>query len=260
MLPDATGHVFLVGAGPGPVDLLTLRAARLIGEAEALLYDALVSPDVVALAPKGCVRIETGKRSGRHSMGQDEINALIWRLASRGMKVVRLKGGDPGVFGRVGEELDFLRARGIAATVVPGVTAACAAAAQFSFPLTQRGEANRLMLATVRLKNGQVVEDWAGLLSPGTTLALYMGRDSLAMVADSLMAHGLSADTPTAAIENAGYANARLFRSCLGQMSDLLGDESLLGPVVILIGQTTARARELESRADVSFIAQRLEA
>src|SRR5579862_6720730 len=133
--------VMLVGAGPGAADLLTLRAHRAIGEAEALLYDALVSPEVIALAPRRCLRVRTGKRSGGASMRQDEINALMAKLALRGLKVVRLKGGDPSVFGRVGEERDYLEARGVEVEIVPGVTAASAAAAQFAFPLTHRGEA-----------------------------------------------------------------------------------------------------------------------
>ncbi|WP_233248235.1 uroporphyrinogen-III C-methyltransferase, partial [Caulobacter sp. D5] len=140
---------------------MTLRAARAVESAQALLYDALVSDAAIALAPAGCVRILTGKRSGRPSMKQEAINRLMLRLARRGLRVVRLKGGDPSVFGRVGEEAEFLRAHGVSVEVVPGVTAASAAAAQFNFPLTHRGEARRVIFTTARVGSGDVIEDWA---------------------------------------------------------------------------------------------------
>src|SRR6185369_8788832 len=152
MPPDLkVGRVRLVGAGPGAADLLTLRALRAIEGAQAILYDALVPAEVLALAPGPCLNIQTGKRAGRASMAQATINRLMLRLARRGLEVVRLKGGDPSIFGRVGEEREFLQAHGIEVEVVPGVTAACAAAAQFGFPLTHRGEARRLLIATARV-------------------------------------------------------------------------------------------------------------
>ncbi|HEY0650226.1 uroporphyrinogen-III C-methyltransferase, partial [Phenylobacterium sp.] len=146
------GKVRLVGAGPGAADLLTIRALRAIEGAQALLYDALVADEVIALAPAACLKIQTGKRAGRPSLRQETINRLMLRLARRGLNVVRLKGGDPSIFGRVGEEATFLHAHGIATEVVPGVTAASAAAAQFGFPLTHRGEARRLLVATATTK------------------------------------------------------------------------------------------------------------
>src|SRR3569623_1911379 len=155
-MPHKAGQVLLVGAGPGPADLLTVRALRASEGAEAVLYDALVSPEVLALAPQACVRIQTGKRAGRTSMAQDTINRLMLRLARRGLKVVRLKGGDPTIFGRSGEEVEFLERHSVEVEIVPGVTAASAAAAQFGFPLTHRGQSRRLVLATVRTGDGQV--------------------------------------------------------------------------------------------------------
>src|SRR4051812_41065700 len=152
--PRDLGRVHLVGAGPGSADLLTVRAVRAIEGAEALLYDALVSDEVLALAPAACLKIRTGKRGGQASMSQATINHLMLRLARRGLRVVRLKGGDPSIFGRVGEEVAFLRGHGVEATVAPGVTAACAAAAQFGFPLTHRGEARGLFIATATLSGG----------------------------------------------------------------------------------------------------------
>ena len=168
------GKVLLVGAGPGPVDLMTVRAVRAVEGAQALLYDALCSEEAIALAPPGCVRIQTGKRAGKPSMKQDEINHLMLRLARKGLKVVRLKGGDPSIFGRVGEEAVFLNGFGIETEVVPGVTAACAAAAQFGFPLTHRGEARRVVFTTARVEDGAMAGDWRIGGDPEATVAVYM--------------------------------------------------------------------------------------
>src|SRR3990167_3574948 len=243
MLSDpAIGRVLLVGAGPGPADLMTVRAMRAVQGAQALLYDALVSDEVIALAPPGCFRIQTGKRAGRASMPQAAINRLLLRLARRGLTVVRLKGGDPSIFGRVGEEVDFLRRHGVPTEVVPGVTAACAAAAQFDIPLTHRGLARRVLFATARTEGGALVDvDWRGLADGQTTLALYMGKSAVGLLAEQLIADGLAADTPVAAIENAGAATARLIQAPLDGLASTLGDMDLPGPVLILIGEGAAR-------------------
>jgi uroporphyrin-III C-methyltransferase len=153
------GRVRLVGAGPGAADLLTVRALRAVEGAQALLYDALISDEVLALAPRACLRIQTGKRAGGASMRQETINRLMLGLARRGLDVVRLKGGDPSIFGRVGEEREYLQSHGVEVEVVPGVTAACAAAAQFGFPLTHRGEARRLLISTATVSGGALLED-----------------------------------------------------------------------------------------------------
>jgi uroporphyrin-III C-methyltransferase len=237
------GRVLLVGAGPGPADLMTVRAARAIGAADALLYDALVDEEALALAKPGCLRLKTGKRAGKASLSQETINRLMLRLARRGLTVVRLKGGDPSIFGRSGEEAAFLEAHGISVEVVPGVTAACAAAAQFSFPLTHRGEARRLTFATVRVQDGQVVDSgWAALADAETTLALYMGRDSARAAAERLIAQGRSPSTPVVAVENAGSASARLVRARLGELGQAVEAAGFTGPVVLVIGQVAARA------------------
>src|SRR3990167_3326821 len=184
------GEVLLVGAGPGPVDLMTVRALRAVESAQALLYDALVGAEILDLAPRGCLRIQTGKRAGRTSMKQDAINRLMLRLARRGLRVVRLKGGDPSIFGRVGEERAFLGARGVASEIVPGVTAAGAAAAQFGFPLTHRGEARRLLISTATVTGGAMTDaGWVAGADPETTLALYMGRDQVRAVVLQLAQH-----------------------------------------------------------------------
>ncbi|RAK63104.1 uroporphyrinogen-III C-methyltransferase [Phenylobacterium kunshanense] len=240
---DPVGSVRLVGAGPGPADLLTVRALRTIEGAQALLYDALVSDEVLALAPAACLKIRTGKRAGKASMAQSTINRLMLRLARRGLQVVRLKGGDPSVFGRVGEEIEFLAAHGVETEVVPGVTAASAASAQFGFPLTHRGEARRLLVATATLTEGRAAAGWTAGADRETTLALYMGRDQLAAVAAELISQGRSPETPAIAIENAGHPHARAFTAVLGALPQMLADERPEGPVVVLIGDVAARAQ-----------------
>jgi uroporphyrin-III C-methyltransferase len=258
-MPHDLGRVLLVGAGPGPADLMTVRAQRAVQGAQALLYDALVSEEVLNLAPAGCVRIQTGKRSGRTSMEQATINRLMLRLARRGLTVVRLKGGDPSVFGRVGEEVAFLRGHGVETEIVPGVTAACAAAAQFDIPLTHRGLARRVVFATARTEGGALAQtEWRGVADGETTLALYMARDSAAALARRLIAEGLAATTPAAAIENAGSPAARIRRASLETLPAVLAREGFGGPVVLLIGEVAALAQTGE-RPVLSSPALRLE-
>jgi uroporphyrin-III C-methyltransferase len=242
------GKVWLVGAGPGAADLLTLRAARLIGQAQALLYDALVDEEVVALAPAACLKMRTGKRSGKSSMSQAVINGLMLKLAQRGLTVVRLKGGDPSIFGRVGEEAAFLSRRGVAVEVVPGVTAASAAAAQFGFPLTHRGEARRILFATARIENGVLeTEGWGGGADAQTTVVLYMGREAVSAVAERLIALGRASTTPAVAIENAGRPNARAIHASLGALAERMEGVSLEGPVIVAIGEAVAAGGLLAS-------------
>jgi len=242
-MPHDLGRVRLVGAGPGSADLLTVRALRAIETAQALLYDALVSDEVIALAPAACLKIQTGKRAGRTSMKQETINRLMLRLARRGLEVVRLKGGDPSIFGRVGEEAEFLHRHGIETEVVPGVTAASAAAAQFGFPLTHRGEARRLLVATATTRDGALAEaGWAAAADPQTTVALYMGRDRLEAALAQLAAHGRSPDTPAMAVENAGRPDARALPGTLGDLGAAVAAARFDGPVVLIVGEVTALA------------------
>jgi uroporphyrin-III C-methyltransferase len=240
----------LVGAGPGPADLLTVRAVRAIEQAEALLYDALVGPEVLELAPRQCLRIRTGKRAGGASMKQGEINALMARLALKGLKVVRLKGGDPSVFGRSGEEKAYLEARGIAVEVVAGITAASAAAAQFGFPLTHRGEARRLVLLTARLHDGTLdTSGWAEAAQDReATLAVYMGRDSAGAIAEGLIALGRDPQTPALAVENAGSPAARLLTAPLNRLGEALASAAPSGPVLLVIGEVAAKAAQSSLR------------
>ena len=242
MRPEAMPPVRLVGAGPGPADLLTLRAVRAIESAEALLYDALVSEEVLALAPQACLKVQPGKRAGRTSMKQETINRLMVRLARRGLRVVRLKGGDPSVFGRVGEEQAALRAQGIDSEVVPGVTAACAAAAQFHVPLTHRGLARRVVFTTATLQDGQVTMDWAAAADPEATLAIYMGSRAAPQVARRLIASGRAPATPLAIVSNAGGAQARMMRSTLAETAAGSAPDTDGGPALILVGEVLALA------------------
>ena len=242
-MPHDLGRVRLVGAGPGSADLLTLRALRAIEGAQALLYDALISDEILALAPAACLKIQTGKRAGRTSMKQETINRLMLRLARRGLEVVRLKGGDPSIFGRVGEEAAFLQRHGVEIEVVPGITAASAAAAQFGFPLTHRGEARRLLIATATTEDSGLTEGgWAAAADPQTTLALYMGRDRLEAAAQRLIAQGRSPGTRAIAVENAGRADARAIPGTLAGLGAALAAATLTGPVVLIVGDVTAQA------------------
>jgi uroporphyrin-III C-methyltransferase len=240
MLPEP-GKVWLVGAGPGAADLMTVRAARLVEGAQALLYDALVEPQVLAMAPAACLRIQTGKRAGKTSMSQDVINRLMLRLARQGLNVVRLKGGDPSVFGRVGEEREFLEAHGVSVETVPGVTAASAAAAQFGFALTHRGEARRALFVTARVRDGEIVEDWSACADRETTVCVYMGRDVAGAVSRKLMALGRAAATPVAVVENAGRPGARVIGASLTGLEEALATFGGEAPVVLVIGEVARR-------------------
>jgi uroporphyrin-III C-methyltransferase len=246
-----TGRVHLVGAGPGAADLMTVRAMRAVQGAQALLYDALVSEEVLALAPTHCLKIRTGKRAGRASMAQPTINRLMLRLARRGLDVVRLKGGDPSIFGRVGEEQAFLQAHGVETEITPGVTAASAAAAQFGFPLTHRGEARRLVLSTARLEAGAVQTEWSAAADPQATLAIYMGGDEAAGLAEGLIAAGRAADTPVAVIERASAPDARLTRTTLQRLCAGAPERSG-GPVLIVVGEVAAQAAGKSHRERLS--------
>ncbi len=245
-LPAALGRVALVGAGPGPADLMTVRALRAVEDAQALLYDALVGAEILDLASPNCLRIQTGKRAGRTSMKQETINRLMLRLARRGLRVVRLKGGDPSIFGRVGEESAFLRARGVPVEIVPGVTAACAAAAQFDFPLTHRGLARRVVFTTATLSSGALNPNWDAAADPEATLAIYMGGAAAEAIRQRLVAAGRPATTPVLVVESAGGPDARLARGTLGGLADLTTPVHG-GPILIVVGEVAALAGAAEA-------------
>ncbi|QRM41975.1 siroheme synthase CysG [Rhizobium sp. BG4] len=238
----AKGRIWLVGAGPGAEDLLTLRAQRVMMEADVLVFDALVPQAIVDMGRRDAERISVGKRKGCHSKSQEEINDLLVQLGREGKRVVRLKSGDPLVYGRAGEEMAALRAAGIAYEVVPGITSAFAAAADFELPLTLRGVASSLVFTTGHDLTGDVLPDWASLAVSGATIAVYMGRTVAASVAERLMAAGIPAETTVAVIENASRAERRLMHGILRDLPDLQHRDELTGPVMVIIGDAVAGA------------------
>ncbi|WP_188261853.1 uroporphyrinogen-III C-methyltransferase [Azospirillum tabaci] len=250
-IPEAgkrTPHVTLVGAGPGDPDLLTVAAARAISQAEVILYDHLVGPGILALAPPGAELICVGKRSGQHSHSQEAINALIAAQARSGRRTVRLKGGDPMIFGRAGEEIEHLERVGISVSVIPGITAALGCASSAGLSLTKRGVSRAVTFVTAHAREGDATEpDWARLADPKGTLAIYMGREAARRVGRGLTAGGLSPDTPVLAVENGCRPDERHHRTTLGAMAErgvAAGD----GPTLLLIGWAL-EARVLEDGA-----------
>ncbi|MEP6566204.1 MAG: siroheme synthase CysG [Mesorhizobium sp.] len=237
-----SGHIALVGAGPGAEDLLTLRAHRLLMEADVIVYDALVPEAIVAMGRRDAERLPVGKRKGCHSKSQEEINALLVELGRDSKRVVRLKSGDPLVFGRAGEEMAALRDAGIAYDVVPGVTAAFAAAADFELPLTLRGVSSSMVFTTGHDLKGNSLPDWAKLAISGATVAVYMGRSVAAEVAGRLIEAGLSPDTAVAVVENASLHNRRRFHGTLADLPSLEARADLTGPVMTIIGDAVAGA------------------
>lgn len=246
---ECRGHVALVGAGPGAEDLLTLRAHRLLLEADVIVHDALVPESVIAMGRRDAERIPAGKRKGCHSRSQDEINALLVRLARQGKRVLRLKSGDPLIFGRAGEEMAALRAANVSYEVVPGVTAAFAAAADFELPLTLRGVASSLVFTTGHDLKGRTLPDWARLAVSGATVAVYMGRSNASAVALRLIDAGLSPDTAVAVAENASLGSCRRFHGTLADLPSLELRDDLAGPVLTIIGDAVAGGRFEESTA-----------
>ncbi|MBX4999731.1 siroheme synthase CysG [Rhizobium lentis] len=236
------GHVWLVGAGPGAEDLLTLRAQRVMMEADVIVYDALVPQAIVDMGRRDAERLSVGKRKGCHSKSQEEINELLVDLGRQGKRVVRLKSGDPLVYGRAGEEMAALRAAGVTYEVVPGITSAFAAAADFELPLTLRGVASSLVFTTGHDLTGDVLPDWASLAVSGATIAVYMGRTVAASVAERLMQAGIPAETTVAVIENASRAERRLLHGTLADLPDLQHRDELTGPVMVIIGDAVAGA------------------
>ncbi len=240
--PVQAGTVQLVGAGPGDPDLLTVRALRALQEADVVLHDALVPPAILALVPASVRRIDVGKRKGAHAVGQREIEALLVREARAGYRVVRLKAGDPLVFGRAGEEMAALAAAGIPVEIVPGVTAALAAAADAKIPLTLRGVASSLAFVTAQEADGADPQDWRALAGSGATLAVYMGRSAGEAIRARLVAAGMTDATPVVAVENAGRPGRRILAGTIADLPALSARADLAGPVMILVGQATAQA------------------
>jgi uroporphyrin-III C-methyltransferase len=240
--PNRIGTVYLVGAGPGDPDLLTLRAARLLASAELVVHDGLVDPAIMAMVPAGARLVSVAKQRARHTMQQDDINALLVREALAGHDVVRLKGGDPFIFGRGGEEAEACLAAGVPVQVVPGVSAALGAAAAAQIPLTHRENASIVSFVAGQCK-GLADQNWAGLAGVGRTLVIYMGVATSDAIAEKLMADGLAPDMPVAVIENAARPAMRVLRGALAGLGALVEAKRVKSPALIVIGEVTARER-----------------
>ena len=234
------GTIHLVGAGPGDPDLLTLRAARLIERAPVIVHDGLVSDAILALARPDARLISVAKRRSHHTLPQDAINALLVREARAGHDVVRLKGGDPLIFGRGGEEAELARACGIRVAIVPGVSAANGAAAAAQIALTHRDAASIVSFVAGQCK-GLSDQDWSGLAGKGRTLVIYMGVKTAARIAEKLMADGLAPETPLAVIENGARPEMRVVRGCVAGLPTLVDEHRIVSPALIVIGDVTAR-------------------
>lgn len=245
----APGSIALVGAGPGAADLLTLRALRLLQEADVIYYDRLVDPAVLELARRDAERVFVGKEVGASAWPQARINAVIVGAARQGKRVVRLKSGDPGIFGRVGEELEAARALGIAVQIVPGVTAASAAAASLGRGLTERGATDRLMLATAACQPGDPEPDWAAMLQPGTTLAIYMGVRKAPSLVEALQGAGAPMTLPVEVIGNTSTPREKTLSCSLGQLPQALSDGQVENPAIILVTWAKPAAARLNAEA-----------
>ncbi|MGO4223154.1 siroheme synthase CysG [Lysobacter sp. TAF61] len=239
------GYVALVGAGPGDPGLLTLRALRVLNEADVILHDRLVSKDVLQLVRRDAQRIEVGKQAGNHHTTQQQIHALMLEHARAGKRVVRLKGGDPFVFGRGGEELEVLRADGIEFEVVPGITAALACAAYAGVPLTHRDHAQSVRLVTAHCKDSLDTLDWPSLALERQTLAVYMGVAGLDALRDRLIAHGRAPSTPFALVENGSRPEQRVVVGTLADLAERARHHEVQSPALLIVGEVAALAQTL---------------
>ena len=241
------GRVVLVGAGPGAPDLLTVRAVRALAAATVVVHDGLIDPTVLAFAA-GARRIDVSKRRARHTLPQDAINALLVAEARAGHAVVRLKGGDPFVFGRGGEEVDACVAAGVPVEVVPGVSAALGAAAGALMPLTHRDHASSVSFVAGTCQ-GLAEQDWAGLAGKGRTLVVYMGVTNATAIADKLIADGLAPDTPSAVLERGSLAGARVVRTLLADLGNAVAAHAVQSPALLVIGDVARLGTAAEVRA-----------
>jgi len=246
-----SGRVFLVGTGPGNPDLLTLRAYRLLQKGDALVYDRLVSKEILDLAPVGATRIDVGKQPRHHPVPQEKINVLLIRLARAGQTVLRLKGGDPLMFGRGGEEAMALEAAGISYEVVPGVTSAQGAGASAMVPLTHRGLASSVRYLTGNCRaDAELDYDWAGLADSNTTLVIYMGLANIPKISSQLMLHGRSPKTPVIAISKATRADETRLVSTLEDIAGAIARARLESPVLFIIGEVVSLAKIQDKALD----------
>jgi len=240
------GKVYLVGAGPGDPDLLTFKALRLMQRADVVLYDRLVGKSILSLVRRDAERIYVGKLPQEHTVPQPEISAMLLRLAQEGKRVLRLKGGDPFVFGRGGEEIELLAEAGIPFQVVPGITAASGCAAYAGIPLTHRDHAQACIFVTGHSKNGQVDVDWDLLMQPRQTIAVYMGLKHLADLTRAFIAKGAAPSLPAALIDNGTRPNQRVVIATLDTMAEKAEKAGVKGPAILIIGSVVRLRDKLD--------------
>ncbi len=250
------GEVYLVGAGPGDPDLLTFRALRLMQKADVVLYDRLVGQPIVDLARREAERIYVGKRRNDHTLPQQEIGELLVRLAREGKRVLRLKGGDPFIFGRGGEEIEKLADEQIPFQVCPGITAAAACSAYSGIPLTHRDHAQACVFVTGHGKNGPVDLDWNAVIRPNQTVAIYMGLGHLDELARAFVAHGADPELPAAIVDNGARANQRVVTGTLATIAEKARAAALRGPTIIIVGTVVALRDKLNWYAPTPALAE----